>query len=158
MNTFFCIFFWGQELYDYMTFHKIQFNNPYGIPFNSLQTTTFLQFFMVKIPFQSHSTTCFRLRMLQISEKIHQWLINPRNTCFFCFFPRSVGLGGNVAKSLDARMLELPVTIDLQMGIISRLEWVSTLIGMDFIDFIDFLDFIDFIDWVKPSLIDVFFF
>ena len=44
------------------------------------------------------------------------------------------------------------------MGIISRLEWVSTLIGMDFIDFIDFLDFIDFIDWVKPSLIDVFFF
>ena len=32
---------------------------------------------------------------------------------FFGFFPRSVGLGGNVAKSLDARMLELPVTIDL---------------------------------------------
>ena len=109
----FFAFFWGVR--NYMTFHKIQFNNPYGIPFNSLQTTTFLQFFMVKIPFQSHSTTCFRLRMLQISEKIHQWLINPKNThkdsnsfihfpcvswlfsmfSHVCFFPRAPAKGSS---------------------------------------------------------------
>ena len=72
MNITFFAFFGGLGT----IWHSIKSNSTipmaYGIPFNSLQTTTFLQFFMVKIPFQSHSTTCFRLRMPQISEKIHQ--------------------------------------------------------------------------------------